>query len=104
MKKLILALVALFLPLYATAPSLIVGPASGSKLSCHNKVPLFYANAFDAVDGDISDRVQWDNGQVGPSAIYRWNCGHLGTHSVTASVTNSQGETTTETVVFTVGK
>ena len=105
-RSLLLSVLMLAGAAFASAPELLIGPASGSVLPCGKNT--FIATALDSVDGDLSNLVQWDNGEVGGTATYRFSCGKgpngLGTHSVTAQVTNSQGETTVSTVVFTVKK
>ena len=90
--------------LYADV-TLLISPATGSVMPCGEPTRFFgYAN--DDVDGDISSRVQWSNGDTGYSVFYRWSCGGkgLGLQAVSATVINSQGQTVTETVFVTIKK
>ncbi|MFM8322000.1 MAG: TadE/TadG family type IV pilus assembly protein [Chloroflexota bacterium] len=84
-------------------PSLSVTPPDGTLGSLNAPVTLT-GTAMDVKDGDISSQIQWtcacNGGTQGPVTGKNYTTPNLqqGTHTITASVTDSNGHTVTKTV------
>ena len=77
-----------------TAPTVtITSPADGSSFTVGNSVS-FAGTANDTEDGDISANLSWSSsidGNIGSGASFSTSSLSLGTHTITASVTDSGG-------------
>ncbi len=91
-----------------TPPTItITSPTPGASSSCPATV-LFSASASDAEDGGLSNSVQWSEDGVifatGASVTKKYGCGHLGSHTVTARVTDRAGASATAEIRFSIQK
>ncbi len=88
-----------------TAPTLtITSPANGNSFEAGTAV-TFSGAANDLEDGDLSASISWtsdQNGALGTGASLSIATLSVGTHTITASVTDSGGLTTTATVTVTI--
>ncbi|MGA1463837.1 MAG: M66 family metalloprotease, partial [Steroidobacteraceae bacterium] len=82
----------------------ITSPAAGATVSFGNSVQ-FTATASDYEDGNLGSALSWSSsldGDLGTGASLATSRLSLGTHVVTASVTDSASNTSTDTVTITV--
>ncbi len=83
----------------------ITSPSDGDTFLDTDTVP-FSGTANDAEDGDISSQIDWSSDLDGSlatnTASFTGSELSLGTHTITASVTDSQGETSTDTIQITI--
>ncbi|MGA0001747.1 MAG: zinc-dependent metalloprotease family protein, partial [Steroidobacteraceae bacterium] len=82
----------------------ITSPAAGATVSFGNSVQ-FTATASDYEDGNLGSALSWSSsldGNLGTGASVATSGLSLGTHVVTASVTDSASNTSTDTVTITV--
>ncbi|MGA1267322.1 MAG: zinc-dependent metalloprotease family protein, partial [Phycisphaerales bacterium] len=82
----------------------ITSPAAGATVSFGNSVQ-FTATASDYEDGNLGSALSWSSsldGDLGTGASLATSGLSLGTHVVTASVTDSASNTSTDTVTITV--
>lgn len=88
-----------------TAPTVsITSPATGSTFSSGTSV-TFTGTASDVQDGAISSRIAWSSnlqGSLGSGASVTTSSLSPGTHSITASVTDNGGLTSTKTIQVTI--
>ena len=77
-----------------TPPVVTIGAPVAGALVFANLGVDFEASAVDATDGDLSDRLVWTSdldGPIGSGASFFTNALHVGTHHVTATVTDAGG-------------
>jgi subtilisin family serine protease len=88
-----------------TAPSATIGsPSNGSTFSEGNSVN-FSGNASDSEDGNISASLIWTSnldGQIGAGASFAISSLSVGTHTITASVSDSGGMSDSDSVNVTI--
>jgi subtilisin family serine protease len=88
-----------------SAPSVsISNPASGSSFLQGNAV-TFSAIATDAEDGDISANINWESnidGAIGTGTLISSSILSVGTHTITASITDSGGLKSSQNITVTV--
>jgi hypothetical protein len=88
-----------------TPPAVAIGaPADGTDLFAGQAV-AFAASASDAEEGDLSAGIQWSSDQDGPigtGAGFSLASLTVGTHSITASVTDAGGLSGSDQVTLTV--
>lgn len=84
-----------------TAPSVqITSPGNGATVSLGSRVS-FQANANDAQDGNLNSSIHWTsnlNGAIGTGGSFSTTSLSLGSHTITASVTDSGGMTTASSI------
>lgn len=82
----------------------IASPADGSVFTAGTMVP-FTGSASDAEDGDLGGSLQWTSsidGAIGSGATFSTLALSVGTHTITASVTDSDGFQETDSIALTV--
>jgi hypothetical protein len=88
-----------------TPPTLsITGPASNSSLKQGDNI-TFTGTAIDAEDGTISNGIEWSSdldGALGTGESLNIATLRVGTHTISASITDSNGRQATQTVTLTV--
>lgn len=87
-----------------TSPSVAIDSPSTGSMSTAGEVNAFAATASDNEDGAISENVQWSSnidGSMGQGAIINVAL-TAGVHTITASITDSNGATSTATVNVTM--
>jgi hypothetical protein len=89
----------------ATAPSVsISNPVSGSSFLQGDAI-TFSATATDAEDGDISANINWESnidGAIGTGTLISSSILSVGTHTITASITDSSGLKSSQNITVTV--
>ena len=82
----------------------IASPSDGSVFTAGTMVP-FAGSASDAEDGDLGGILQWTSsidGAIGSGANFSTSSLRVGAHTITASVTDSDGLTGTDVIALTV--
>jgi hypothetical protein len=82
----------------------IIGPANNASLKQGDNI-TFTGTAIDAEDGTISNGIEWSSdldGALGTGESLSIATLRVGTHTISASVTDSNGRQATQTVTLTV--
>lgn len=82
----------------------IILPVGGTSFP-HKQPIAFQGTAFDAKDGDLSASIKWSSnldGNLGTGASFSLSTLNMGTHVITAQVTDSKGQTGSATVTIAV--
>ena len=82
----------------------ITAPANGSQFVAGTSIQ-FSGTASDAQDGNLAASLVWTSnlcGQIGTTGSFTTSSLSVGTHTITASVTDSGGLTADESITITV--
>lgn len=88
-----------------TAPSVVISAPSGGSTSSQGQSVSFSGSASDSEDGNLSGSLAWASsrdGAIGNGASFSTSGLSVGSHTITASVTDSGGLSGSDTVDITV--
>ena len=86
-------------------PTVSINSPSDGDVFTEGEIVSFAGTASDAEDGNITDDLSWvssEDGAIGNGASFDTSLLSAGTHSITASVTDSDGATSQEEITLTI--